>query len=161
MNHRRAEIVNSLYELLKNLTEPTETSGFPIQVQLVQKRWIEWTDLKAQNAIPALLLMPGRDGRKPDADEVGFIREQYPINLISVLEETDTSKPIIDQSSDMHYSIETLINGSRDLGIDVVSDNILDTRIIEFGGTEESLYPFLLTKFRLIIEHTYHFTESV
>ena len=59
--HRRARIVDSLYELFEQLKEPSE---FPVRVKTVQKRYVHWTTLDGQGAIPALLLNYGRGNRR-------------------------------------------------------------------------------------------------
>ena len=69
--HTRAKIVHEMTRLLKILEKEPAVSRFPIQVGIVQRRWIHWTDLDAQDkpddpdkrTIPAILLVPGDVGR--------------------------------------------------------------------------------------------------
>ena len=163
--HLRERVVDALYDLMTTLMVGSARydSSYPIHVPngAVLKRWEEWTALKQDDLIPAILLLPGRDGTKTESETVGYLDENLPFSIVTVLMGPDrnnrNARDVIDQNSDMHYSIETLLNGSRGLGI----DGVLDTRIVEFGGTEELLHPFLLTKYRVIVEHTYAYTESV
>ena len=161
MDHLRSQIIDSLFDLLNILTDAdrVQALGFPMTVCLVSKRWGLHTDLDEQGAVPALLLVPGRDGRDTEASAVGYRRGIFPVNIVTVLKETATSASLLDQNSDMHYAIERIINGSRDLGLG--TEGVLDTSITDFGGTEETLYPFLLTKYRVIVEHEYQATTGV
>ena len=61
MKHRRAQIIDALTELFEMLTEPSE---FPVLVKTVQKRYVHWTTLDQQGAVPALLLTYGDNRRK-------------------------------------------------------------------------------------------------
>ena len=163
--HLRERVVDALYDLMTTLMVGSARydSSFPIHVpeNAVMKRWEEWTALDQDGLIPAILLLPGRTGTKSESETVGYLTELLPFSIVTVVKGPDrndrTARDVVDQDSDMHYSIETLLNGSRDLCI----EGVLDTRIEDFGGTEELLYPFLLTKYRVIVEHTYEYTESV
>lgn len=164
--HRRAEIIDALTELFEMLTEPSE---FPVLVKTVQKRYIHWTTLDQQGAIPALLLTYGDNRRKRKGGEsaayasLGEVEEYLPFALTAVLKESPaTPKPITDQISDMIYTIERLINGSKDLGVDgvcnteVESDRNSEGAISALQGT-----PFEVVKFRVIVTHVYRATVSV
>ena len=59
--HRRARIIDALTELFEQLKEPV---GVSAPSQTVQKRYIHWTTLEGQGAIPALLLNYGDNRRK-------------------------------------------------------------------------------------------------
>ena len=155
-DHTRAKIVKAMTELLEILKMPPADSRFPIQVEIVQRRWIHWTTLKDQDAIPAILLVPGDVGRSPNSDAVGYLSGMYPINIITIIKETDTSEPALDQDSDLHYSIESILNGSRDLGLG--EDGVIDTRIGPFGSPPENHYPFFLKKYQVTVEHEYRAT---
>lgn len=163
--HLREQIIDALYTLMTTLMAGSARfdSSYPIHVaeNAVLKRWEEWGALAEDGLIPAILLLPGRKGEKRESATVGYLEEDLPYNIVTVLKGPDrndrTPRDVIDQDSDMHYSIESLLNGSRDLGI----DGVLDTKIEDFGGTEELLHPFLLTKYRVIVTHIYEYTESV
>ena len=159
MKHRRAQIVDGVANVFQPLREPPEVSGLPFAFKTVQKQYVHWTSLEKQEAIPALMLMSADHGLKPDSDVVGFIDERYPVSLIAVLKETRTSKHIIDQVSDMQYSVESLFNRNRSLGVAGVVPG--DTKIEGWRNSEESLFPVLIVKFRLMVVHRYHATESV
>ena len=157
-DHTRAKIVKAMTELLEILKKPPADSRFPIQVEIVQRRWTHWTSLDEQDppAIPAVLLVPGDIGRNPESDTVGYLSGMYPINIITVIKETDTSEPALDQDSDLHYSIESILNGSRDLGLG--DDGVIDTRITAFGSPPENHYPFFLKKYQVAVEHEFRAT---
>ena len=163
--HLREQIVDALYELMTTLMVGSAQydSSFPIHVpaNAVLKRWEEWGALDQDGLIPAILLLPGRTGTKSESEATGYLNDFIPFSIVTVVKGPDRNNrnadDMIDQDSDMHYSIETLINGSRDLGI----EGVLDTRIDEYGGTEELLHPFLLTKYRIIVEVEYRYTGSV
>jgi hypothetical protein len=157
-DHTRAKIVKAMTELLEILKMEPADSRFPIKVEIVQRRWTHWTSLKEQDAIPAILLVPGDIGRSPESDTVGYISGMYPINIITVIKETDTSEPALDQDSDLHYSIESILNGSRDLGLG--DDGVIDTRITAFGSPPENHYPFFLKKYQVVVEHEYRATSG-
>ena len=159
--HRRAQIIDALTTLFEELKEPTADSEYPIQVKTVQKRFVNWTQLDKQNAIPALLLTYGDAGSIEDSPtarygSVGSIVEHLPFGLTSVLKENDTS-PLTDQVADLHYSIGTLINANRRLGI----EGVADTRILSWRGSEGAIAKFEIIKFRIMVDHIYRATESV
>ena len=64
--HRRAQIIDALAELFEQLKDPSE---FPLHVKTLQKRYIHWTVLDQQKALPALLLNYGDGRRKLDGGE--------------------------------------------------------------------------------------------
>ena len=158
IKHRRAQIIDALAELLETLTAPVEESGFPIQVKTVQKRFVHWTALDKQDALPAILLTYGDEGNAPDSDVVGYIDEVFPIAVTTVMKE-DSEKDLIDQASDMHYSIGRLLNSNRTLGVDGVNPE--KTRIRGWRGSEGRISKFEVIKFRVVVVHRYHNTESV
>ncbi len=160
MTHRRAQIINALatlFELLK-----TESPDFPIVVKTVQKRFVNWTQLDKQDAIPALLLTYGDDGSIEEGGSdarygaVGTIVEHLPFALTAVLKENDTS-PLTEQVADIHYAIGRLLNGNRRLGV----DGVADTRIVSWSGSEGAIAKFEVVKFRIMVDHVYSATESV
>ena len=93
--HRRARIVDALAELFEQLKEPSE---FPIQFKTVQKRYIHWTVLDQQKALPALLLNYGDNRRKrkggPNAEHasLGETEEYLPFALTAVLKESPETR---------------------------------------------------------------------
>ena len=159
IQHRRAQIINAVASLFEPLKELPAVSQFPFQFKTVQKQFMHWTALEKQGAIPALMLMMADKGGKPDADAVGFIDERYPLSVIAVLKEERGGPIIIDQASDMHYSVESLVNANKTLGVEGVQPE--HTKIEDWRVSEESLFPILIIKFRLMVVHRYHATESV
>ena len=159
MQHRRAQIINAVANLFEPLKQPPEVSGFPFQFKTVQKQYMHWTSLEKQGAIPALMLMMGDKGGKPDSEVTGFIDERYPLSLIAVLKEERGGPIIIDQGSDMHYSVESLVNANKTLGVEGVQPE--HTKLEDWRVSEESLFPIMIIKFRLMVVHRYHATESV
>ena len=164
--HRRARIIDALRELFEQLKEPSE---FPLQVKTVQKRYVHWTTLDGQGAIPALLLNYGDNRRKrkggsnAEHASLGETEEYLPFALTAVLKESpETPKPITDQISDTIYTIECLINGSSDLDI----DGVVDTEVEGDRSSEGAISalqgtPFEVIKFRIIVTHIYRSNTSV
>ena len=159
IQHRRAQIIDALATLFETLTAPVETSGLPIEVKTVQKRFVHWTALDQQNALPAILLNYGDNGSAPDSDVVGYIDEVFPIAVTALMKEEPGLKAVTDQASDMHYSIGQLINADRTLGVEGVNPE--RTRIAGWRGSEGSLGKYEMIKFRVVVVHRYHATESV
>ena len=164
--HRRAQIIDALSELFEQLKDPSE---FPLQVKTVQKRYVHWTTLDQQGAIPALLLNYGDNRRKrkggPTAEHasLGETEEYLPFALTAVLKESsETPKPITDQISDTIYTVERLINGSPDLDIDgVVGTEVEGDRSSEGAISALQGAPFEVIKFRIIVTHIYRSNTSV
>lgn len=162
IQHRRGQIINALAELFEMLTAPIEElkeSGFPIQLKTVQKRFVHWTALDQQNALPALLLTYGDNGSAPDSDVVGFIDENFPIAVTAVMKEEPHLKDLTDQASDIHYSIGRLINSNPTLGVEGVNPE--RTRIVGWRGSEGTISKFEIIRFRVLVVHRYHATENV
>lgn len=166
MKHQRAQIIDALTELFEMLTEPSE---FPVLVKTVQKRYVHWTTLDQQGAVPALLLTYGDNRRKYKGGEqaayasLGEVEEYLPFALTAVMKESEvTPKPITDQISDMIYTIERLINGSKDLGVDgVVNTEVESDRNSEGAISALQGTPFEVVKFRVIVTHIYRATSAV
>ena len=164
--HRRAQIIDALTELFEQLKEPSE---FPLQVKTVQKRYIHWTTLEGQGAIPALLLNYGDNRRKrkggsnAEHASLGETEEYLPFALTAVLKESpETPKPITDQMSDTIYTVERLINGSPDLDIDgVVGTEVEGDRSSEGAISALQGTPFEIVRFRIIVIHVYRSNTSV
>ena len=157
--HRRAQIIDALAHLFEMLKKPPETSGFPTQVKTVQKRFVQWTALDKQNALPAILLTYGDNGSVKDSAVVGYLEETFPIAVTTVMKEEPHLKDLTDQASDMHYSIGRLLNSNRTLGVEGVNPE--KTRIAGWGGSEGAISKFEIIKFRVIVVHRYHATENV
>lgn len=164
--HRRAQIIDALAELFEILEEPSE---FPLQVKTLQKRYMHWTTLDQQGAIPALLLnfdevLRKRDGgTNTEFAALGETEEYLPIALDVVLKEsTEFPKPLTDQVSDAIYTVERLINGTPDLDVEgVYRTRVIEThtsagRISALEGT-----PFEIVRFRIIVTHIYPSNTSV
>lgn len=206
--HRRAEIIDRLTFLVTNhllvnktnFTDPggqgrsyrqwfSETQGFinffeerdptfPSPVATFQRRYVHWSQLDQQSALPALLLNfadPGNQetqeagGRSAEYAMLGDAEEACPFLLTAVLKEipgsemSEWSAPITDQESDMIYSIERLMNGAGDLGIEGVErvrmaglPRTSEGRIAAVAG-----FPIEVQHFRIIVTHIYDATTSV
>lgn len=157
--HRRAQIINALTEMFGTLKAPVSESGFPIQIKTVQKRYVHWSALDQQDALPALLLTYGDDGSATDSDVVGYIDENYPIAVTAVMKEEPHLKDLTDQASDMHYSIGRLINSNPTLGVEGVNPE--KTRIAGWRGSEGAISKFEIIRFRVLVVHRYHASENV
>ena len=166
MKHRRAEIIDALAELFEQLKEPSE---FPLQIKTLQKRYVHWTTLDEQGAIPALLLNYGDNRRKREGGlntehaSLGETEEYLPFALTAVLKETpEFPQPITDQISDTIYTIERLINGTPDLDI----EGVVDTEVEGDRSSEGAISalqgtPFEVVKFRIVVTHVYPSNTSV
>ena len=167
ITHRRAAIINTLAdEFERKLTVPEDPNDpnslpedFPIRIKTVQKRFVHWTALDKQHALPALLLTYGDGGSAPDSDVVGFIDEHFPIAVTAVMKEEPGQKELTDQASDIHYSIGQIINGNP--WRDVEGVNPEKTRILNWSGSEGAISKFEVIRFRVIVVHRYHATENV
>ena len=160
--HRRAQIINALAAMFETLTRPEEelkAEGFPIRVQTVQKRFVHWTALDQQDAMPALLLTYGDGGSAPDSEAVGYIDEIFPIAVTAVMKEEPHLKDLTNQASDIHYSIGRLINSNPTLGIEGVNPE--RTRIANWRGSEGAISKFEIIRFRVLVVHRYHASENV
>ncbi len=167
--HRRALIINALAAMFKTLTRPEEelkAEGFPIRVQTVQKRFVHWTALDQQDALPALLVTYGDGGSAPDSEAVGYIDEIFPIAVTAVMKE-DPKKDLTDQASDIHYSIGQLINSNpmlahpTDCKLSPEGINPERTRIANWRGSEGAITKFEVIRFRVLVVHRYHASENV
>lgn len=187
--HRRAAIINGLAEMLINNLHDPDSPQFsdkdrfpnlcdlPTRVRCVQKRYVHWTTLDAQNALPAILLTYGDNGSAQESEVIGFIDETFPIAVIAVLKEGNESfvvdldandepvnprlaeRDLIDLASDMHYSLASLINNNPTFGVDGVLPD--KTRIAHWGGSEGAISQFEIIKFRVVVVHRYHASECV
>jgi len=189
--HRRARILDSLYELFEPLREdskyPYDDSEFPLRVLTVQKRYQHWTVLDQAGALPALLLNFDEVLRKRDGGEnaefaaLGETEEYLPIALDVVLKEvsvdqrgalkykglsetlkTFLTKPMTDQVSDSLYTVEKLIKGTPDLDV----EGVYKTRIAEVhtsAGRITALQgtPFEIVRHRIVVTHVYPSNSSV
>ena len=164
--HRRARILDALFDLFEQLKEPSE---FPLQVKTVQRRYIHWTSLENQGAIPALLLnydevLRRRDGgANAEFAALGEIEEYLPIVCDVVLKESaEFPKAITDQVSDAIYTIERLINGTPDLDV----EGVYRTRVQEVhtsAGRMSALQgtPFEIVRNHIVVTHIYRSNTSV
>ena len=171
--HRRAQIIDALAELFEPLREdsddPYDVSEFPLQVKTVQKRYVHWTVLDQQKAIPAMLLSYGEVLRKRDGGAnaefaaLGEIEEYLPIVCDVVLKESaEFPKAITDQVSDSLYTVEKLINGTPDLDI----EGVYRTRVQEVhtsAGRISALEgtPFEIVRNHIVVTHIYPANTSV
>ena len=157
--HRRAQIIDALAKMFETLKAPVEESGFPIRVKTVQKRFVHWTALDKQNALPAILLSYGDNGSAPDSDVVGFIDEVFPIAVRVLLKEDENTKPLTDQASDIHYSLGLLINSNPTLCVEGVNPE--KTRISGWRVGEGELGKYEMIRFSVQVVHRYHASENV
>lgn len=157
--HRRAQIDNVIAETFAPLLNVQEVSQYPFMFKTVQKRYMHWTALQKQEAIPALVLSPADLGAKPLSPAAGFIDEQYPLNASVVLEEVRGGTSIVDQASDVQSAVEGIFNKKAWLEVEGVLEE--GTRIEGWRNSEERLYPVLVIQFRIIVEHRYRSGESV
>ena len=184
--HRRAAIINNLAEMFENnlrltdeerqthIPDPNHLRELPAVVKTVQKRYVNWTALDQQDALPAILLTYGDDGSTADSEVIGFIDETFPITVTAVMKEgnlgfapADTErnvpdrfieKALIDLASDMHYSLAALINNNPTFGVEGVLPE--RTRIANWSGSEGATSPFEIIKFRIVVVHRYHTNEN-
>ena len=170
--HRRSQIIDALYDLFEPLRADSDApygDEFPIEIKTIQKRFQHWTVLDQHGAIPCLLLNYDEVLRKRDGGantefaSLGEVEEYLPIALDVVLKESSvTPKALTEQVSDAIYTIERLINGTPDLGI----DGVYRTRIQEVhtsAGRISALQgtPFEIVRCRIIVTHVYPANTSV
>ena len=171
--HRRARIIDALAELFEPLREdsddPYDVSEFPLQVKTVQKRFVHWTSLENQGALPCLMLnfderLRRRDGgANTEFAALGEIEEYLPIVCDVVLKESaEFPKAITDQVSDAIYTIERLINGTPDLDV----EGVYRTRVQEVhtsAGRMSALQgtPFEIVRNHIVVTHIYPANTSV
>ena len=171
--HRRARIIDALSELFEQLREdsddPYDVSEFPLQVKTVQKRFVHWTSLENQGALPCLMLnfderLRRRDGgANTEFAALGEIEEYLPIVCDVVLKESaEFPKAITDQVSDAIYTIERLINGTPDLDV----EGVYRTRVQEVhtsAGRMSALQgtPFEIVRNHIVVTHIYPANTSV
>lgn len=168
--HRRAQIINGLEKMLiDNLydensrqfpdrTDMPNMSDLPTRLKCIQKRYVHWTALDQQDALPAILLTYGDGGNTADSEVIGFIDETFPIAVIAVMKEDNDSKDLIDQVSDLHYSLAALINNDPTFGVEGVLPE--RTRIANWSGSEGATSPFEMITFRIVVVHRYHANEN-
>ena len=206
--HRRAQIIDTLTRefanhLLKNTPDFVDPGGrgrsyrtwfaevhgytdffddpdpaFPSHVVTVQKRYLHWTTLDEQGAIPALLLSyadPGNElsqqqgGPQAEFAPSGYTEEYLPIQVVAVLKEQPNSpdlqlrKAMTDQAADMIFSLEKIVNGMLDMGVTGVQKVQLaglprtsEGRITASAGT-----PLEVLIFKVIVTHVYSASSSV
>ena len=158
---RRERIVNALVQELEILKADMAVSGFPIQVATVQKSFINWTNLNAQNAFPALLVAYPRRGRVRDADLIGFSDEGMQIFVTAVLKELSVENDIVAQASNIHFSIGRIINANPTLGIQGVEPD--ETGIISWEVRQDDDIPSNqeVVDFVIQLVHRYGVGEDV
>ena len=166
MKHRRAQIIDALYELFEPLLEPSE---FPLRLKVIQRRYANWTTLDQQNVIPCLMLNFDERLRKRDGGAntefaaLGEIEEYLPIVCDVVLKESaEFPQPLTDQVSDVIYTVERLINGTPDLGI----QDVYRTRVMEVSTSAGRLSalegtPFEIVRNHIVVTHIYPANTSV
>lgn len=167
IQHRRAQIVNALAALFQPLTE--HPWQYPLYLKTIQKRYIHWTQINRQSAIPAMLLnydekLTKRDGgANAEFASLGETEEYLPIAVDVILEEsTEFPKPLTDQVSDAIYTVQKFINGTPDLDVEgVYRTNIAEVvtsagQIAALAGT-----PFEVVRFRVVVTHVYRSNNSV
>ena len=168
--HRRRKIVEELTKLLSMLKRDTDESGLPFKTTVLQRRFLRWSALDSQGALPALQLNFGdywtrREGPTTYAP-VGYMEEVFPFTLYAVLkegtEESENREDILYQVSDLIFSLDKLINGCRDLGIDGVVDvRMPSSRAGEAVLQMQANSPFEVFRFRIEVWHVYPATTSV
>ena len=197
--HRRAQIIDALTHLFANhllVTERrarfAENNGytdffddpdpeFPSHVETIQKRYIHWTTLDEQDAIPALLINyahprnPAQSQRKGGKDtgakfaSLGWTEEYLPIQVVAVLKEKPNSpdpqlvRPLTDQIADMIFSIEQIVNGACDLGVEGVQEVELEGLPSTSEGRIAAIAhtPMEVLIFKIIVTHIFRSTTSV
>ena len=176
-DHRLAQIVDGLVSLFDTLKQPTNVSGFPIKVQLVLKTYHHWSALQTQAKrlrrpmFPTLMLNFGSGGaRIPGGTQAEFAslgqrEDQVPFTLIALLKKKDSARDVstdltdelTDQVSNCIFSIERLINGTHDLGV----DGVVKVEVAGIPETSEgraaavSATSMEIIVFRILVTHVY------
>ena len=172
--HRLSQIVDALKTTFDVLKQDTATSGFPIQVPIVAKKYFHWSALEIQErrlrraAFPALMLNFGENGSRVEGGgnaryaSQGQREDYLEFSLIGIVKETKYStEDLTDQVSNMIYSVERLINGAHDLGIEgVVETSIRDLPKTSAGrASAVSGVPMEIVIFPISVTHVYSATN--
>lgn len=176
MQHRLEQIVDALITLFETLKQDTSVSMFPIKVYFISKEYKHWTALEEEGrklsrihrrsvpVFPALLLNFGsgstriKGGVDADFASLGQTEDHQMFSLIGLLKKTDdTPDDISDQVSDLIYSIERLINGTTDLGVDGVArvEIVSPPETSEGRASAVAGHPFEIVAFRIEVVHVY------
>ena len=131
--HRLAQIVDGLKTTFDTLKQDTATSGLSIKAYVVIKKYEHWTALETLSrqlrtpVFPALMLNFASGGQRIKGGEaarfasLGQTEDVQNFVLIGILKETDDTPDVItDQVSNLITSVEQLINGTNDLGVEGV-----------------------------------------
>lgn len=162
----------------------------PLRLKTMQKRYPNWTQLEAMAQLPALLLNFGgfrkrEGGTNTEFAALGETEEILLVLLDVVLKESpiprlsadDREKfkadesneavkfsacPLTDQVSDAIYTVERLLNGTPDLGI----EGVYRTRVVEMDTSQGELTkligtPFEVLRFSVNVTHIYPSNTSV
>ena len=131
--HRLSQIVDGLVDLFSVLKDDTTTSGFPIKVPVVIKKYQHWSALEVaerrlnRQVFPALMLNFGEGGNRitggtqAEFASLGQTEDHLEMALIGIVKETKyATDDLTDQVANLIFSVERLINGTHDLGVDGV-----------------------------------------
>lgn len=179
--HRLEQIVDGLVSTFDVLKDDTATSGFPIQVHLVLKTYHHWSALQEQArrfskpVFPTLMLNFGTGGsRIPGGSQaeyasLGETEDGQPFTLIGLVKKqerstdvtTDNTDEISDQVSNLVYSVERLINGTNDLGVEGVEgvNIVAPPETSEGRATAIAGVPLDVVVFRIVVTHIYRSTN--
>ena len=173
-DHRLAQIVDALKTTFDVLKDDTATSGFPIQVPIVEKKYFHYSELEIQErrakraAFPALMLNFGENGSRVPGGasaqyaSLGQTEDNQQFALIAVLKETEyATDDLTDQVSNMIYSVERIVNGAHDLGVEGVAEVSINEipqtsagRAAAVSGQELEIIVFTIT-----VTHVYRATN--
>ena len=189
--NRRGKIIDALEALFLPLMVDKEGDnegrvkpniaemGFPLRLKTIQKRYPNWTQLEAVPNLPALLLNFGgfrkrEGGANTEFAALGETEEILLVLLDVVLKEAPepkdntneavnfSAKALTDQAGEAIHSVERMLNGTPDLGI----EGVYRTRVVEMDTSQGELTkligtPFEVLRFSVNVTHVYRSNTSV
>ena len=138
---------------------------FPIQCPVVIKTYKHWSEFEtaerrlSRQVFPCLMLNFGEDsnritgGSQAEFASLGQTEDHQNFTLIGLVKETQyATDDLTDQVANLIYSVERLINGTYDLGVDGVEKVTIEQvpqtsagRAAAVSGTEMEIVFFTIT----------------
>lgn len=172
--HRLQQIFDALISTFETLKQDPVDSGLPTQAYLVLRQYVHWSEIETlgrrlrEPVFPALLLNYGeggarvKGGTQAEYASLGETEDHQTFALLALIKETRTTPaPLGDQTSDMIFSVERLINGAHDLGVEGVVDVRVDDVPAGSEGRASAIAgtPLDVIVFKIVVTHVYRSTN--